>query len=85
MASYRLIVAKSAAKELEAIPLGDRRRTAARIAALAENPRPPDSRKLAGRDGYRVRQGDWRVLYQIDDAAKVVDIVKIAHRREAYR
>lgn len=85
MASYRLVVAKSAAKELEALPQLDRKRTVARIASLAADPRPPGSQKLSGRERYRVRQGDWRVLYEIDDAAKVVDVVKIAHRREAYR
>ncbi len=85
MASYRLLVAKSAAKELEALPAADRRRMAARIAALADDPRPERSQKLSGSERYRVRQGDYRVLYEIDDEAKVVDVVKIAHRREAYR
>jgi mRNA interferase RelE/StbE len=85
VASYRVVITRAAAKELESLQPPNRKRTAARIVALADDPRPEGSQKLSGRESYRVRQGDYRVLYAIDDAAKVVDVVKIAHRREAYR
>jgi mRNA interferase RelE/StbE len=56
-----------------------------RISKLADDPRPPGSEKPAGDDRYRVRQGPYRILYEIDDGARTVVIVKIGHRREVYR
>lgn len=53
--------------------------------ALAQNPRPPGIRRLQGRAGWRIRIGDYRVIYEIDDEQRVVEVLKIAHRREAYR
>ena len=87
MARYRLSIKRSAARELEAVAQKtDRQRLVARIEALAEDPRPPGCEKLAGRsDRYRVRQGDYRVVYSVDDAARIVQIVKVGHRREVYR
>ena len=85
MASYDLLIKRSAAKELETLPLKDRRRIATRIQALAGDPRPPASEKLSGDEKYRVRQGDYRVLYQIDDEGETVTVVRIAHRRDVYR
>jgi mRNA interferase RelE/StbE len=85
VASYRLLIKPSATKELEALPLKDRRRVVRRVRALAENPRPPGSEKLTGLELYRVRQGDYRVLYEVVDAAATVTIIKIGNRREVYR
>jgi len=85
VASYKVLIKRSAIKELEALPLKVRRLIAARIAALAHIPRPPGVEKLSGRDKYRIRQGDYRVLFGIDDAAVTVTVVKIGHRREVYR
>ena len=87
MASYRLLVKRSAAKEIEAISQKrDRERVMATIGTLAENPRPAGSAKLAGRDDrYRIRVGNYRVLYSIEDAALIVWVVKVGHRREVYR
>lgn len=85
MASYRLLIKPSAVKELTAIPERDRKRIASRIARLASDPRPSGVEKLSGQEKYRVRQGDYRVLYSIDDGGEVVVIVKIGHRREIYR
>ncbi len=85
MASYRVLIKPSAAKELEAIPRRDRARLATRIAPLAENPRPPGSEKLSSQEEYRVRQGRYRVVYSISDAGKTVLVVKVAHRREVHR
>ena len=85
MANYRLLIKPSAAKELEGIPKKDRKRIATRLQALASDPRPPGSDKLSGQERYRLRQGDYRVLYSVNDNEAVVVIVKIAHRREVYR
>ena len=85
MASYSLLIKASAAKELEATPKKDRTRLAARIGGLAATPRPPGSEKLSGEEKYRIRQGDYRIPYLIEDASSTVTIVKIGHRREVYR
>ena len=87
MESYSVFLKSSAVKELEAIPrIDDRHRIIDRIRALCEDPRPPGSVKLAGREGQlRDRQGDHRIVYAVDDAALTVTIFKIGHRREVYR
>lgn len=87
MARYNLQIKRSASKELEAVAQkSDRQRLVSRIQALAANPRLPGCEKLAGHAGrYRVRQGDYRVVYSIDDAEQIVVIVKVGHRREVYR
>jgi mRNA interferase RelE/StbE len=85
MAKYRIEIAPSAAKELSRIPRKDLQRIVARIQALADDPRPPGSRKLCAQEKYRIRQGDYRVLYRIEDNVLVVYVVKIAHRRDVYR
>jgi mRNA interferase RelE/StbE len=85
VASYRVLIKKSAAKELEAVPRRDREKLVAKIEKLAQDPRPPGSEKLAGDDKYRIRQGVYRVLYEVDDATIVIVVVRVAHRREAYR
>ena len=87
MALYKLSIKPSAGKELEAIgSKADRNRIVAKISALATNPRPRGSEKLAGyEDRYRVRQGNFRVIYEIDDDSSHVTIYKVGHRREVYR
>lgn len=85
MASYSVLLKRSAAKELEALPLKDRRRVATRIGALAAEPRPQGVEKISGQDKYRIRQGDYRVLYTIDDPTLTVTVVKIGHRGDVYR
>ncbi len=85
MASYRLLIKASAAKEVEALPRKDRARILERIRRLATDPRPSGSEKLSGEEKYRVRQGNYRILYSIDDADETVVVVKIAHRRDVYR
>lgn len=87
MASYRLRIKSSAGKELEAVDSkADRTCIIAKVAALAENPRPHGCEKLAGYDDrYRIRQGNYRVVYEIDDDISQVTIYKIGHRREVYR
>jgi mRNA interferase RelE/StbE len=87
VAGYSLRLCRSAAKEIEGIARReDRRRVVRRIAALADDPRPHGSEKLAGgADLYRVRIGDWRVLCAIDDPRAIVNVVKVGHRRDVYR
>ncbi len=86
MASYSLRIKKSAAKELEAIARkADRRRIVASIQALADNPRPAGCKKLSGADRYRIRQGNFRIVYAIEDAELVVYVIKIADRKNVYR
>ena len=85
MANYELLIKRSAAKELEALPTTHRRRVAARIRQLSATPRLPGVEKLSGAEQNRIRQGDYRVLYEIDDGRKTVTIVRIGHRRDVYR
>lgn len=80
-ASYDLSIKESAARELRALPRNDLRR----IHALAIDPRPFGCEELAGDIGYRIRQGDYRVVYAIDDEKRLVEILKVGHRREVYR
>ena len=85
MASYEVLIKPSAAKELEGI-VGrkDRQRVVARILALGKTPRPPGCLRLTGREGYRVRQGSFRILYEVDDAKQTVTVFRIGHRRDVY-
>jgi mRNA interferase RelE/StbE len=85
VAGYSLLIKPSALKELEAIPPKDRRRIVRRIEGLAVDPRPPGCEKLSGLEQYRVRQGDYRVIYSVDDEARTAVIVKVGHRRDVYR
>ena len=85
MASYRLLIKSSAGKDLEALPKEDRRRIVAKITSLSSDPRPPGCEKLSGHDQYRLRQGNHRIPYQIQDLDLIVVVVKVGHRREVYR
>ena len=85
MANYRLQIKPSAAKEIEALPKKDRRRVVAKIQGLATDPRPSGCEKLSGEDLYRVRQGNYRILYSVHDTDLLVLVIKIGHRREVYR
>jgi mRNA interferase RelE/StbE len=85
MVKYKITLKKSAARELENIPKKDLQRIIKRIQPLAENPRPHGAQKLSGQERFRIRQGDYRIVYSIEDKNQIVDIVKIGHRREIYR
>ncbi|OGA43111.1 MAG: hypothetical protein A3G25_17315 [Betaproteobacteria bacterium RIFCSPLOWO2_12_FULL_63_13] len=87
MAGYRLLIKASATKELEAVDTKtDRQRVVAKIQALAANPRPQGSEKLAGyADRHRVRQGNYRIIYLVDDELREVTIFRIGHRKDVYR
>jgi len=87
VASYRVLIKPSAAKEIEAVDQKkDRQRIVASILALAEEPRPIGSEKLAGQsDRYRIRIGRYRVVYSVADDDLVVLVVRVADRRDVYR
>ena len=84
MADYRLTISRQASKEFEGLPPDVIERVREKIRALMSTPRPPGSKKLQGSSTWRIRIGDWRVLYEIDDAKKIVDVAAIRHRSKAY-
>lgn len=84
--SYRVELTARAAKQLEALPQLFRKKVGARIDALAKQPRPSNSKKLTDRDNlYRLRVGDYRVIYQIEDRIVLITVIRIGHRRDLYR
>jgi mRNA interferase RelE/StbE len=85
VANYDLRIKPSAVKELEDLQTKDRRRIISKIQNLAEEPRPRGCEKLSGRDRNRLRQGDFRIRFEVDDDAPAVTVVKIGHRRDVYR
>lgn len=85
MGKYRIEIKKSAAKEIKKLPSPDLKKILAAIASLSENPRPHGCVKLSGDEKYRIRSGDYRILYSIEDDALIVCVVKVGHRREVYR
>ncbi len=85
MALYNVLITKSAAKELEAIPEKNRRRIIERIRGLSGEPRPFGVEKLSGDDKYRIRQGNFRILYEILNRDLVVTVIRIGDRRDVYR
>ena len=87
MAGYRLLIKASAGKELEAVgSKAGRQRLVSKMQTLATNPRPQGSEKLAGHtDRYRLRPGNYRIVYLIDDENRTVTIFKVGHRRDVYR
>lgn len=82
---YSVRVKRSAERELRALPQADLKRILKRIEQLASQPRPPGCEKLAAQQAYRMRQGDYRVVYVVNDKEHLVEIIKIGHRREVYR
>jgi len=86
MPRYEVIIARSARKELERMDAWLARRIFGHVEVLAQQPRPPGCSKLQGAsDLWRIRVGDYRVVYRIDDQARLVDISVIQHRKDVYR
>ena len=85
MESYKIVVKKSVLKDLKKIPKNDVRRILKAIESLSGNPRPPQSKKLSGQERYRLRQGNYRILYSVEDEQLVVQVVKVGNRRDVYR
>lgn len=85
MASYRLRIKKDVEKELRGLPRAHLSKIIKKISALTHNPRPMGCEKLKGEEGYRIRQGPYRIVYLIDDLEHLIRIMKVGHRREVYR
>ena len=84
--NYRIVFARSAREELERLPAALSQRILRRIEGLAAAPRPRGCRKLAGAENlWRVRVGDYRVLYALDNRQRLVDVIAVCHRRDAYQ
>jgi mRNA interferase RelE/StbE len=83
--SYQVEVKRSASKALDGIPTYDRQRILEVLKELQSNPRPSGCKKLSGREGWRVPSQNYRVIYEIDDAAKKIVVQVIGHRRDIYR
>jgi len=84
MESFRIVIKKSAAKEIERIEKKDRIRIIEKIRSLASDPRQFGSKKLSGQEKYRIRQGNYRILYQVIDDELIINVVKVGHRRDIY-
>ena len=82
---YKIYFKKSVEKDLRTIPKKDLKKILQRIATLAQNPRPEGHEKLTGEERYRIRQGQYRIVYSIQDDALTVWIVKVGHRKDVYR
>ncbi len=82
---YTVVLKRSAERELDALPEATRQRVASRLLALEHEPRPRGSRQLRGPAGRRLRVGDYRILYEVDDSQKRVVVFAIGHRRDVYR
>jgi mRNA interferase RelE/StbE len=85
MASYELAFKRSVAKDLRALPKQDVKRVLQRIRSLCDQPRPPGCERLSGQERFRIRQGVYRIVYEIHDHVLTVIVVKIGHRRDVYR
>lgn len=83
--SYKLTIRRSAEKEIRALDPRAKTAVIAAIRALADKPRPTNSKKLAAVEAWRVRVGDYRTVYSVDDDELAVDVLKVGHRREVHR
>jgi mRNA interferase RelE/StbE len=82
---YQIIILAKAAKEIEALPKQDQKKVIKILDSLAEEPRPPGCKKLVGSPFWRVRSGQYRVIFSIEDKVLTVEVIKVAHRKEVYR
>ncbi|MFH1278193.1 MAG: type II toxin-antitoxin system RelE/ParE family toxin [Candidatus Eisenbacteria bacterium] len=85
MASYRLVFKKSVAKDLRGLPNRDVERILRCFRDLAEDPHRPGAEKISGQERYRIRRGDYRIIYEIEDEVLVIVVVKVGHRKDVYR
>jgi len=83
---YSLLIKASAERDLRKLPRSTLERIHSKILDLRDDPRPHGSRKLSGNlEGWRVRVGDYRILYQVDDTVETIAVVRVRHRRDVYR
>ncbi len=85
MAKYKISIRKSAVKELGSIPKRNLQKVVKKIQSLSTDPRPQGSQKLSQKEQYRIRQGNYRIVYSVQDDELSIYIVKIGHRKEIYR
>jgi len=85
MGAYKIYFKKSALKDIEKIPDKDLKRIIKKIETLSEDPRPPGHEKLSDQEKYRIRQGNYRIIYSIQDDKLTVWIIKVGHRRDVYQ
>lgn len=85
MAKFNLFFKESVSKDLKDIPKQDVQRILERIDALRDDPHPFGSVKLSGNEYYRVRQGNYRIIYEVQDTQLVIIVIKVGHRRDVYR
>ena len=83
--NYSVVILRRAQSELSALPQDTYQKLKAAIFGLAETPRPAGCRKLTGRDGWRIRIGTFRVIYEINDTTRIVTVLHVGHRRDVYR
>ena len=83
--SYAVSIRRSAQKELQSIPSPFHENITEKVLSLGSTPRPPGCKILRGSDKWRIRIGNYRLIYEIDDGAKAVIVIKIAHRSDVYR
>ena len=83
--SYAVFILRRAQEELAQLPAAVYEQAKETTRTLGEEPRPPGCKKLTGREGWRIRIGDYRIIYEIDDARSVVTVLDIGHRRDIYR
>ena len=82
---YNILILRGAQKELSELPKTTYERVKGAIRKLADDPRPHGSQKLSGRDGWRIRVGDYRVIYEIDNKTHSITVLHIGHRQDVYR
>lgn len=85
MAEYKIYFKESVEKDFRTIPKKDLLKILSRIEALARDPRPPGHEKLTGQERYRVRQGQYRIIYSVHDNELTIWVVKVGHRKDVYR
>ena len=85
MQTYQVLIKRSAEKDLDVLQERTHKKISSKIARLGENPRPPDCKCLQKSNGYRIRIGDYRILYVVSDDSRTILIYAIGHRREVYR
>jgi mRNA interferase RelE/StbE len=83
--NYRVVITSSAEREIQKLPREIQGRIDKAISTLETNPRPQRAKKLQGRDEYRIRAGDYRILYSINDEIVTITVVQVGHRRDVYR
>ena len=85
MEKYKITFKKSVAKDLKSLPKSDIKRILSKIVSLSENPRRKGAIKLSGENLYRIRQGLYRIIYEISENELVVQVIKVGHRSDVYK